>query len=240
MSKLLAIETSGSSCSVAVALNGDVYGLTDETPRSHAQKLLPMVDKLLGDHKLELADLDGIAFTNGPGSFTGLRIGFGAVQGLAMGLDVPVWGVSTLGVMAEKAVRLYQIDSGVLIVSLDARMGEVYWSGFEIANSTIARCLFTDSASSPDSVSRVVAKVPVASLGSGQSILAEAGLCGQQINQRDFEADASVVASLAVSAFDAGEFVAIDDAGLNYIRNEVSWKKHQKIRPSTSSGAGER
>jgi universal bacterial protein YeaZ len=107
MATLLAIETSGSSCSVALAINGEIIGLTDDTPRSHARKLLPMIEDLLASRGVKPKQLDGIAYSRGPGSFTGLRIGFGAVQGLAMGLDLPVWGVSTLLAMASKAANKY-------------------------------------------------------------------------------------------------------------------------------------
>jgi len=238
MAKILAIETSGSSCSVALAISGDIHQLTDDTPRSHARKLLPMVDELFGQAGVKPNELQGIAFTKGPGSFTGLRIGFGAVQGLAMGLGLPVWGVSTLRVMAEKAVHAYPVKSGLLVASLDARMGEVYWSAYEIEGSRLAACIFADSARSPADVCRMVTLPPMVSVGSGQPLLAAEGLVAEKINLSDFEADAGVVASLAVSAFEREEFVPVDEASLSYIRNEVSWKKHQKIRPKVTSGEG--
>ena len=84
-----------------------------------------MIDRLLRHHELVLGDLDGIAFGCGPGSFTGLRIACGVVQGLAFGRGLPVAGVSTLLALAE-AVRSQRV-----VCCLDARMGEIYHAAYE-------------------------------------------------------------------------------------------------------------
>ena len=120
--KLLAIETATESCSVALSVEGQVFERSIVSPRAHADLLLPWVEELLSEGKLTLKELDAIAFSRGPGSFTSLRIGIGATQGLAWGADIPVVPVSSLQSAAQASV-----ERGVTaaIVALDARMNEV-------------------------------------------------------------------------------------------------------------------
>ena len=125
--KLLAIETSFEACSVALWQDGACLERVHAEPRGHAQVLLPFVEALLAEGAMALAALDGIAFSQGPGSFTSLRIGIGVVQGLAYGADLPVWPVSSLRLVAQGVVA-----DGVdrAWVAMDARMGEVYTGCF--------------------------------------------------------------------------------------------------------------
>ena len=80
---LLAIETSTETCSVALAINGEVLEYYQHAPRQHAELLLPWVEQLFAEAGIGFGSLDAIAFSRGPGSFTSLRIGIGVVQGLA-------------------------------------------------------------------------------------------------------------------------------------------------------------
>ncbi|MEZ5506198.1 MAG: tRNA (adenosine(37)-N6)-threonylcarbamoyltransferase complex dimerization subunit type 1 TsaB [Gammaproteobacteria bacterium] len=126
---LLAIDTSSEACSVALLCGSEtVYRFTD-VPRKHAELILPMVDEVLADAGVRLQQLDAIAFGRGPGSFTGLRIAAGTVQGLAFGADRPVVPVSSLAGLAQRAWR----ENGWTRVhaAFDARMGEVYWGSYE-------------------------------------------------------------------------------------------------------------
>ena len=128
---LLAIETATETCSVALAVNGEVMELYEHAPRQHAELLLPWVTQLMAEAELGFGSLDGIAFSRGPGSFTSLRIGIGVVQGLAWASDCPVVPVSSLAATAQTAVH-----DGVssALVALDARMNEVF-TGMFAANS---------------------------------------------------------------------------------------------------------
>ena len=131
--KLLSIETSAESCSVALSIGENLWEKFEHAPRRHAELILPMVRSLLTEAELALGQLDGIAFGRGPGSFTSLRIGIGVVQGLAWGADLPVVPVSSLAAVAQAAVER-GLSPGVcrVCVAMDARMQEVYTANFHL------------------------------------------------------------------------------------------------------------
>ena len=137
--KILAIDTSGSYCSVAVG--GDVLRpvlVEDDTALSHSARLLAMIESALSEAGHGMDGLDAVAVTIGPGSFTGLRIGVAVAQGLAYGQRVPVVTASSLQQVAAQ-VHVEE-QGGVVLVSLDARMAEVYAGWYEI-DSLQPRCL---------------------------------------------------------------------------------------------------
>ncbi len=102
--RILAIDTATEACSVALWNNGEVQALFELCPREHTQRILPMVQQILASSGLSLQQLDALAFGRGPGSFTGVRIGIGIGQGLALGANLPMIGVSTLQTMAQGGV----------------------------------------------------------------------------------------------------------------------------------------
>ncbi len=121
--KLLALDTSTETCSVALTCAGDVIERVEIEPR-HGERLLAMVQEVLAQAGLALTQLDAIAFGRGPGSFTSLRIGAGVVQGLAFGADIPVVPVSSLAALAQGA------QAPRILAALDARMQQVYWGAY--------------------------------------------------------------------------------------------------------------
>jgi tRNA threonylcarbamoyladenosine biosynthesis protein TsaB len=145
MTSVLAIETSTPACSVALRMGDTVISRYCEEPRSHTKLVMSMIDKVLGQASIKAADLHGLAVTLGPGSFTGLRIGFATVQGLAFGLDLPVVAVSTLQVMAQTAVRKQGLEVGEIIMPiLDARMGEFNCGCYRLESNGDCRALMQD------------------------------------------------------------------------------------------------
>lgn len=128
--KLLALDTSTENCSLALWLDGEEIARQELAGQRHSDLLLPMLEALLGDAGITLGALDGIAFGEGPGSFTGLRIGCGIAQGLALGADIPVLGISTLLALAAAA------PGERVIACLDARIGEIYHAAYELKNGT--------------------------------------------------------------------------------------------------------
>jgi tRNA threonylcarbamoyladenosine biosynthesis protein TsaB len=153
--RLLALDTSTEACSVALLLD-DVLRLRFElTERSHADLVLPMVDELLAEAGIALADLDGLAFGRGPGAFTGLRIATGVVQGLALGAGLPVVAVSSLAAVAEQVPAA---AGETILVCNDARMGEVYWGVYRRKDAAIIG-LTPESVSAPDRVGEGVTQL---------------------------------------------------------------------------------
>ena len=145
--KLIAIETATENCSVALLNDGVMTQKQAEEPRKHAELVLPYLDELLQQSGVQKKDIDGIVFGNGPGAFTGVRIAIGVVQGLALALNVPVLGVSTMRNMAQGAWQAGV--RGQLLVANDARMNEVYWASFELSDDGIEQ-KHIDQLAAPD------------------------------------------------------------------------------------------
>jgi len=122
--KLLALETSTPYCSVAVDRDGEVFARHFEAGQRHAELALDAVDALLREAGIDVSRLDGVVYGEGPGSFTGLRIACGLVQGIALARSLPVVGISTLAALAEESA------AQCVIACLDARMGEVYHAAY--------------------------------------------------------------------------------------------------------------
>lgn len=148
--RILALETTTEACSAALSTGFDVYNRHEVMPRGHARRLLPMIDELMSQAGLELGELDAIAYCRGPGSFTGIRIGAGVVQGLAYGTGRPVIPVSTLACLAQGVYREHGADA--VLAAIDARMDEVYWGTYRLGEDGIMLAVERDTLVSPDSV----------------------------------------------------------------------------------------
>ena len=146
---ILAIETGTDACSCALLYSGEIIARGVVEPRRHTELLLPMVDSVLEEAGIGLGRLDAIAFGRGPGSFTGLRIACAVAQGLAFGANRPLVAVSTLQTVATGMHRAQ--GARRVLVALDARMGEVYWGGFEWDGVTMGP-VFDESVGPPCAV----------------------------------------------------------------------------------------
>jgi tRNA threonylcarbamoyladenosine biosynthesis protein TsaB len=124
----LAVDTATEACSVALSLDGKIHERFEIVHREHTQKLLPMIQALMADSGKSFAQLDGIACGIGPGSFAGVRIGVGVVKGLALARNLPVVGVSSLAMLAQRAMRLG--GAAQVVAAIDARMNEVYFGAY--------------------------------------------------------------------------------------------------------------
>lgn len=135
--KLLALETSTENCSVAL-LNEDKISFKSElAPQHHAEIIIPMIDDLLKESSLTKNDLDGIVLSQGPGSFTGVRIAASTAQGLALGLNKKVALVTSLEALAIEALADSNKTPDYVVSSIDARMGEVYLAVYKYVNNSL-------------------------------------------------------------------------------------------------------
>ncbi|HUW51494.1 MAG TPA: tRNA (adenosine(37)-N6)-threonylcarbamoyltransferase complex dimerization subunit type 1 TsaB [Sulfuricella sp.] len=222
--KLLALDTSTELCSVALWLDGETLVREEMAGQRHSELVLPMVHELLAEAGLDLNALDGIAFGEGPGSFTGLRIGCGVAQGLAFGADLPVAGICTLLAMAEAS------GASRVIACLDARMGEVYHGVYEKAEGEW-RALGTPGLSAPQDVPEVAGE-GWAGCGNGFAVYGEV-LAGRYAGRLaevmpEIFPHAAEIVRLGAERFKNGLGMDAAEAAPLYIRNKVALKTSER------------
>jgi tRNA threonylcarbamoyladenosine biosynthesis protein TsaB len=217
---ILAIETSSELASCAL-LNGDQLAWRESSGvRTHSQSVLPMVQELLAEAGLRLADCDAVAFGAGPGSFTGVRTACGVAQGLAFGAGLPVIPLVTLEAMAQACHE--RSGATEVLAVLDARMGEVYWAQYRYDGAWHEVC--APALCAPGAVAPMAAD-GLAACGNGFSAYP------QEFAERAFAAGALAdvvphareLALLAAPALAAGKAVPAAQAQPLYLRNKVAY-----------------
>ncbi|HUP92115.1 MAG TPA: tRNA (adenosine(37)-N6)-threonylcarbamoyltransferase complex dimerization subunit type 1 TsaB [Solimonas sp.] len=220
--RLLAIDTATEACSVALWHDGQVVERFEVVDRSHTARLLPMVHALLAETGTAPAQLDGLACGIGPGSFAGVRIGVGFVKGLALALERPAVGVSSLDMLAQRALA-----PGVprVLCAINARMGEVYFAAYGRDVDGRLEVLIAPRVGKAAEMPKVPAGEwlavgtgfgsdgPALRLATGASIVAE------RAQELPHTADAIV---LALPQFEQGIAPGADELGPLYLRNKVA------------------
>jgi tRNA threonylcarbamoyladenosine biosynthesis protein TsaB len=174
--RILAIDTAASWCSVALWLDGTVHERAASAERGHGEQALAMIEALLADAGCSLRSLDAIAFGRGPGSFTGLRLAASLTQGLAFSSGLPVLPVSNLRAVAQQAIAQAPGEGAVRVLACqDARMGEVYWAGFEMHDG-LASASTPESVQAPDALQAGVGPWLAAGAGDARVVAAGSGL----------------------------------------------------------------
>lgn len=136
--KILAIETATKACSASLIIDGNCYSEFEIAPQKHANLILAMIDSLLTQQEMTGQDLDAVAFSEGPGAFTGVRVATGVIQGLAYGWQKPVIAVSTLEALLWQAHESKTLpEHSTLVACLDARMKEIYWQEGLVENGIL-------------------------------------------------------------------------------------------------------
>jgi len=135
---LLAIDTATECCSAALWVDGKLFDRSTVQLRLHAELILPFVDELLIEANINKTEIHGLVVGQGPGAFTGVRIGVAVAQGLALALNVPVVAVSNLQTLAFSAYGQLNTDKAqTIVVATDARMSEVYSAKYLIHGNNI-------------------------------------------------------------------------------------------------------
>lgn len=222
--KILALETSTEYCSVALWRDGEIDGIEAHVAQSHSERVLAMVSELLARYGLRIMELDGLAFGEGPGSFTGLRIACGVTQGLAFAAGIPVLGVGTLLAMAE----FTQADR--VVCCIDARMHEIYHAAYA------RNAERWDTMQAPGVYAPASAPLPPDGTwfgcGNGFAVYRDALMA--RYDGRLSAADAVVharaheVARLAGPRFERGEGRDAATATPFYVRDKVALKTHER------------
>lgn len=223
MSTILAIDTSTEACSVALLYQNEITHDFLISARDHTKQILPMVDNILKQSDCLLSQVDAIAFGQGPGSFTGVRIGIGVAQGLALGIDRPMIGVSTLMTLAQGALRLNQAKN--VIAAIDARMNEVYLGQYQYVNDQwqdmIDECVIA-----PEKVADKVKRKctdDYYSAGTGWQTYQDM-LTGIKRSELLLPHAQDLIV-IANQKWQGQEFINVEDVEPTYLRNEVTWKK---------------
>lgn len=207
MAVILNIETSSRICSVALSSEGEVlYQLEDLEGQNHATRLAPFVSKCLDELARKELKLDAVAVSIGPGSYTGLRIGLSLAKGLCFGLGIPLIAVSTLKILAVKAMfRSFDYEGDeILVPMVDARRMEVYTCAynFRLEPQMEAGPLILDT----DSYSQVAPGRKLIFMGDGSPKFKE--VCGRDNVEfvDGIEAHARDMVALSEKAFREGDF----------------------------------
>ena len=218
--KFAAFETATEWCSVAVWIDGEIAGAEERAGNAHSERVLPMLGRLLAAAGISIAQLDGVAFGAGPGSFTGLRIACGVAQGLAFARGLQVVGIPTLEAMAEES------GAARVVACLDARMHEVYYSaiekdGLRWRETVPAQC-----------VAPSVLRLPPGEgwVGCGNGFAAY-GTLGMNNVIPGIHPSAVAVARLAAPRFAAGEGIDAALAAPLYVRDKVAFTIEERSAP---------
>ncbi|MES2425408.1 MAG: tRNA (adenosine(37)-N6)-threonylcarbamoyltransferase complex dimerization subunit type 1 TsaB [Bacteroidota bacterium] len=139
MSLILQIETATTVCSVALARDGQVIAFKQVDERNiHAEVITLFIEGLLSASGLQYNDVDAVAVSSGPGSYTGLRIGVSTAKGLCFALDKPLIAVETLAAMAKGVLLTNNVDASTLLCPMiDARRMEVYTALFDVKGNVV-------------------------------------------------------------------------------------------------------
>ncbi len=231
---ILAIDTATEACSVALQYDNTVITRFEICPQQHSQRLLPMVDEVLKEAQATLGDIELLAFGRGPGSFTGVRIATGMIQGLALGTGLKVAGVSTLEAMAFEVASNVQNKEALIAVASDARMDEVYFAVYSQSPTGVVlrieeQVCPPEAATEQLNVLRDSSSAAVIAVGTGWNAYEKLGrwkseVCGE-ISSDVTLPNAQYMLKLASDAFGKGEVSDAVNVEPVYLRDKVTWKK---------------
>ena len=229
MTTILALDTSTEACSVALQIGNETIAQYADEPRSHSRLLMPMVQQVLAEAQIKVNQLDAIGVSIGPGSFTGLRIGFAAVQGMAYGADIPVTPVSTLELIAATFRRQQNIQAGDVITLLDARMSEFNLGRYRLDKNNQIVALEADQlVSTEQALELIKTNQPSAIIGDAGNLFESAPQHAELFTP--IYPNAIDLLPMAKQQLDQGSAVNIESVDLVYLRGTEAWQKRKRLR----------
>jgi tRNA threonylcarbamoyladenosine biosynthesis protein TsaB len=230
MAALLTIETSTPACSVALQVDGRLVSRYSEVPRSHTQLVMSMVDEVLIEAQIKIDQVDAIGVTVGPGSFTGLRIGFATVQGLAFAADLPVVAISSLQAIVATYRRIAEAEAdSILLPLIDARMDEFNCAVYQLQSEPEMRVLAPDQLLSTEHMMALIDEYPSAILIGDAGALSTAPILTERGYQPIYP-NAIDLMAIAERRFTEGIAQSIEAVDLVYLRGTEAWKKRTRLR----------
>ena len=213
--KLLALETANEQCSVSIVDDTqELFFQLDARAKAQTQTILPMIEQAFSQLGLSASELTAIAFSRGPGSFSGVRINAAVTQALAWANDLPVVPVSTLQALAQAAYRVAGLTAVTAV--LDARMNEVYIASFQLDQQGIMQPVDTEQLLNYADAGEMVKFELV---GSGSALVKP-----EQIQYKDLSATAQDIATIARAHAEQKHWVSAEQALPVYLRDNA-WKK---------------
>ena len=224
MPAILALDTSTQACSCALSINGRISESFEIIPRQHANQILPMISQLMEAHSLSFGELDAIAYGQGPGSFTGLRIAAGVTQGIAMAASIPVVPVSSLASIARQVRPGMQ--TALVFSTLDARIDEVYWGLYRVDSSGV-ELLGSEGLCKPENLPNTLSGNPgsIIGVGSGMEFMQRMPDIYSELisdSQVDLFPRAATIVELAENYLQKGVSQAPEDVNPVYLRDKVT------------------
>ncbi|MGV7221879.1 MAG: tRNA (adenosine(37)-N6)-threonylcarbamoyltransferase complex dimerization subunit type 1 TsaB [Nitrospinales bacterium] len=230
--KILGVDSSSPDCSVALLENNKILSQhCGNRKASFSDQLLPMVDEVLSSSNINIENIDGFAVTNGPGSFTGLRVGLSLVKGLVLVTEKPFVGVDTLEALASLIPKTdYQVCP-----LLDARKSEVYCAMFAYEENQLTR-ITENSAIKPENLCKTISR-PTIFIGSGLityrqlliDTLGELFIEGKALEDDSVAASAS---RLAFGDIEKKKNFDLSSLKINYVRKseaELNYTGHRQL-----------
>lgn len=233
--KLLAVETSTEACSAALFIDGEITERFELAPQKHTQLILPMIDGLMAEAGLKPQQLDALAFSRGPGSFTGVRIATGVIHGIALGADLPVVPVSTLAAIAQDFFD--HNDGDVAYVAMDARMDEIFWGVYLRDRTGYAELVGNEAVTPADAVE--FPDLAGVGIGSGWGVYSDQLTARLNGRVGQYHADklprAGAIVRLGARGFELGLAVPVEQAMPVYLRDKVAKKESERRQVAPSN-----
>ena len=222
MPNLLSIETSSVSCSVCIKTDEVLSKLyQNNISNIHGEVIFEFIESALNEVAIEKEDLDFIIFGSGPGSFTGLRVGCSVAQGLGYGLKIPIIPISSLRILAQRAIN--DLDAKEVVVINDAHMEELY-IGKYILSENIAIPSKPDFSILKEDISDLVLSATKDLFFVGNA----ANLLDTKLKDRIFSdliPTANSSFALAEDLISKGKFISAEKVKINYLSGESQWKR---------------